>query len=64
MMFSVRSLASVAYRKALDDDEVKKFDFFTVDIDEDLGALYGPVLQVRIIVYFGFFKPFKKLYFE
>ncbi|KAK3859351.1 hypothetical protein Pcinc_034526, partial [Petrolisthes cinctipes] len=42
----VRSLASVAYRKSLEDDGPDfHFNFFTVDINGELGALYGPVLQ-------------------
>lgn len=45
--YTVRSLASVAYRKSQDDDENRHFDFFTVDLAEDLGALYGPSLEVR-----------------
>jgi len=48
---TARSLASVAYRKSLDevdDDNVgPHFDFFTADLAEDLGALYGPALDVR-----------------
>ncbi|XP_071536619.1 GPI inositol-deacylase isoform X2 [Panulirus ornatus] len=41
----VRSLASVAFRKALDDETDFHFDFFTVDINEELGAFYGPALE-------------------
>ncbi|XP_053646137.1 GPI inositol-deacylase [Cherax quadricarinatus] len=41
----VRSLASVAFRKALDDETDFHFNFFTVDINEELGAFYGPVLE-------------------
>ncbi|KAF2352129.1 GPI inositol-deacylase PGAP1-like [Trinorchestia longiramus] len=41
----VRSLASVAYRKSLDDDSNVHFDFFTADFSEDLGAVFGPALQ-------------------
>nr|XP_045620220.1 GPI inositol-deacylase-like isoform X1 [Procambarus clarkii] len=41
----VRSLASVAYRKSLDDEKDFHFNFFTVDINEELAAFYGPVLE-------------------
>ncbi|CAL4124116.1 unnamed protein product, partial [Meganyctiphanes norvegica] len=42
----VRSLASVAMRKAADDDDYDfHFNFFTVAINEDLGAFYGPSLE-------------------
>lgn len=42
---TVRSLASVAYRKAMDHDTKFHFNFFAVNINEELGALYGPVLE-------------------
>ena len=41
--FTVRSLASVSLRKA--EYENFHFNFFTLDLAEDLGALYGPVLE-------------------
>lgn len=41
----VRSLASVALRKAADDDYDFYFNFFTVAINEELGAFYGPSLE-------------------
>ncbi|XP_066952739.1 GPI inositol-deacylase [Macrobrachium rosenbergii] len=49
----VRSLASVAYRKALDDETDFAFNFFTVDLNEELGAFYGPALkrQTEFVTY-------------
>ncbi|XP_068212872.1 GPI inositol-deacylase [Palaemon carinicauda] len=49
----VRSLASVAYRKALDDETDFHFNFFTVDLNEELGAFYGPALkrQTEFVTY-------------
>ena len=45
----VRSLASVALRKAIEDSEYKiHFDYFTVDFDEEYSALYGGVLQNQV----------------
>ena len=43
----VRSLASVALRKALEMDKKyrTRFDFFAVDFDEELSALSGSVLK-------------------
>uniref|UniRef100_A0A2P2I3Q9 GPI inositol-deacylase n=1 Tax=Hirondellea gigas TaxID=1518452 RepID=A0A2P2I3Q9_9CRUS len=43
----VRSLASVAYRKSLDEEgeDKRRFDFFTADFAEDLAGLYGPALE-------------------
>ncbi len=41
----VRSLASVALRKAEDDDHRFHFNFFTVDFNEEFGALYGGTLE-------------------
>ena len=48
----VRSLASVALRKALDDDNYDgkysrsiHFDYFAVDFGEELSAVYGGVLD-------------------
>ncbi|XP_050692366.1 GPI inositol-deacylase-like isoform X2 [Eriocheir sinensis] len=41
----VRSLASVAYRKSFEDGINFHFNFFTVDLNEELAALYGPVLE-------------------
>ena len=47
MLCSVRSLASVAYKMSQDKDQPRLFDFFSLDFAEDLGALYGPALEVR-----------------
>eukprot|EP00090_Calanus_glacialis_P013911 TRINITY_DN2253_c0_g1_i7.p1 TRINITY_DN2253_c0_g1~~TRINITY_DN2253_c0_g1_i7.p1 ORF type:complete len:1052 (-),score=349.76 TRINITY_DN2253_c0_g1_i7:167-3322(-) len=45
----VRSLASVALRKAIEDSEYKiHFDYFTVDFGEEYSALYGGVLQNQV----------------
>lgn len=42
----VRSLASVALRKAIDDTKYKiHFDYFSVDFGEEYSGLYGGVLQ-------------------
>ena len=42
----VRSLASVALRKAIDESRYKThFDFFTLDFGEEMSGLYGGVLQ-------------------
>jgi glycosylphosphatidylinositol deacylase len=41
----VRSLASVAYRKALDSKKRFHFDFFTIDFNEEFSALFGGVLN-------------------
>ena len=48
----VRSLASVALRKTLDDDNYEgkysrsiHFDYFAVDFGEELSAIYGGVLD-------------------
>lgn len=42
----VRSLASVALRKAIDETKYKThFDFFTVDFGEEISGLFGGVLQ-------------------
>jgi glycosylphosphatidylinositol deacylase len=42
----VRSLASVALRKAIDMTKYKThFDFFTLDFGEEMSAIYGPVLD-------------------
>lgn len=45
IIIPVRSLASVAYRKAMDHETKFHFNFFAVNINEELGALYGPVLE-------------------
>ena len=51
-LFKVRSLASIALRKALDDDNYDgkysrsiHFDYFAVDFGEELSAVYGGVLD-------------------
>jgi glycosylphosphatidylinositol deacylase len=42
----VRSLASVALRKAIDETKYRThFDFFAVDFGEEMSGLYGGVLQ-------------------
>jgi len=42
----VRSIASVALRKAIDITKYKThFDFFTIDFGEEMSAIYGPVLN-------------------
>lgn len=42
----VRSIASVALRKAIDISKYKThFDFFTLDFGEEMSAIYGPVLD-------------------
>ena len=45
---SVRSLASVAYRKSLDSRKQFYFDFFTVDVNEELSALHGRLLDRQV----------------
>nr|XP_016937172.1 GPI inositol-deacylase [Drosophila suzukii] len=40
----VRSLASVALRKAMSDDAGIHLDYYTIDYDEELSALYGGYL--------------------
>ena len=47
MTFSqVRSLASVALRKAIEESEYEvHFDFFSVDFNEEFSALYGGSLS-------------------
>ena len=44
----VRSLASVALRKAQDDEMRFHFDYFSVDFDEEFGALYGGALHRQV----------------
>ncbi|KAH8281325.1 hypothetical protein KR018_009619 [Drosophila ironensis] len=41
----VRSLASVALRKARDSDAGLHLDYYTIDFDEELSALYGGYLE-------------------
>ena len=50
--YQVRSVASVALRKTLDDDDYDgkysksiHFDYFAVDFGEELSAVYGGVLD-------------------
>ncbi|KAG0712457.1 GPI inositol-deacylase [Chionoecetes opilio] len=43
----VRSLASVAFRKSFEDGINFHFDFFAVDLNEELAALHGPVLETQ-----------------
>lgn len=55
MFFSllVRSLASVALRKALSDRPGFHFDYFTVDLNEELSGINGALLddQMRFVNY-------------
>ena len=46
----VRSMASVALRKALDDDHSGRFhfDYFSVDFNEEFSALYGGTLEDQV----------------
>lgn len=44
----VRSLGSVAYRKAIDSKKGVKLDFFTMDFNEELSALYGGILDEQV----------------
>ena len=44
-LVAVRSVASVAYRKALDSRKKFHFDFFTIDFDEEYSALFGGTLR-------------------
>lgn len=44
-LFVVRSLGSIALRKAEDVDFKYHFDFFSVNFNEELVALYGGSLQ-------------------
>ena len=45
-MKQVRSLASVALRKAIDDFKYKThFDYFSVDFEEEWSAFYGGTLE-------------------
>lgn len=41
---SVRSLSSVALRKALNSRSSEHFDYYTIDFNSELSALYGPIL--------------------
>ncbi len=41
----VRSLASVALRKAQDEEMRFHYDYFTVDFEEEFGAVYGGTLE-------------------
>lgn len=41
----MRSLASMAYRKAIDSRKNFRFDFFTIDFDEEFSALHGGLLE-------------------
>uniref|UniRef100_A0AAR5PCQ5 GPI inositol-deacylase n=1 Tax=Dendroctonus ponderosae TaxID=77166 RepID=A0AAR5PCQ5_DENPD len=40
----VRSLSSVALRKALNSRSSDHFDYYTIDFNSELSALYGPIL--------------------
>ena len=44
MSFIVRSLSSIALRKASDKYNFH-FNYFSVDLDEELNAVYGGVLE-------------------
>lgn len=51
--FLVRSLASVALRKALSDRPGFHFDYFTVDLNEELSGINGALLndQMQYVTY-------------
>ena len=44
-IISVRSLGSVAFRRAIDKQKKYHFNFFSVDLAEEYSGLYGPALQ-------------------
>lgn len=44
----VRSLSSVALRKALNSGSPYHFDYFSVDLNSEFSALYGPVLYDQL----------------
>ncbi|XP_066254191.1 GPI inositol-deacylase [Euwallacea similis] len=44
----VRSLASVALRKALNSGTSFHFDYFTIDLNSEFSALYGPILYEQL----------------
>ncbi|KAH8240523.1 hypothetical protein KR038_002336 [Drosophila bunnanda] len=44
----VRSLGSVALRKAMSDDAGIRLDYYTIDFDEELSALYGGYLYRQL----------------
>ncbi|ERL88462.1 hypothetical protein D910_05848 [Dendroctonus ponderosae] len=41
---TIRSLSSVALRKALNSRSSDHFDYYTIDFNSELSALYGPIL--------------------
>ncbi|XP_052784652.1 GPI inositol-deacylase-like [Mya arenaria] len=43
----VRSLASVAFRRAVDKNKLYHFNFFSVDLNEEYSGLYGDCLQYQ-----------------
>lgn len=45
LLDTVRSLASVALRKWLDNRTPFHFDFFSVDFNEEISGMYGYVLE-------------------
>lgn len=48
MCLVVRSLASVAYRKALDSRRPYRLDYFSIDFDEELSAFHGGLLERQV----------------
>ncbi|XP_066139932.1 GPI inositol-deacylase [Euwallacea fornicatus] len=44
----VRSLASVALRKALNSGTTFHFDYFTIDLNSEFSAFYGPILYEQL----------------
>lgn len=47
--FSVRSLASVALRKAISERPGFHFDYFTVDLNEELSGINGALLSEQML---------------
>ena len=47
-LFTVRSLASVAYRKTLESRKHFHFDFFTIEFNEELSAFHGALLDQQV----------------
>lgn len=68
LLIAVRSLASVALRKYLDNGTPYHFDFFTLDFNSEYSGLYGYVLEnqqkfmkAAIEKIGGFYKDFQKV---
>lgn len=58
----VRSLSSVALRKALGANTPFHFDYFTVDLNDEFSGLYGPLLYDQLEYVNGSFYSILKLY--